>query len=61
MERLIDNAPIPIFYKSIDGKYIIVNTMYADLLGFTKEQMLGKTVFEIAPLGVCRSPKVESL
>lgn len=46
---LINTLPVPVFIKDPDGRYIGCNAALTDFLGLTKEDLLGKTAFEIAP------------
>ena len=47
LQRLIDTIPIPIFYKDTNGIYLGCNQSLAEFLGRPKEDIIGKTVFEI--------------
>jgi len=49
LDTLIQTAPIPFFYKDKDGKYIDVNDMWCEFTGFRKDEILGKSVFDVAP------------
>jgi two-component system, sensor histidine kinase and response regulator len=40
LETLLDNAPIPIFFKDTQGKYIGLNNSYAQMLGFQKSDII---------------------
>ncbi len=44
---VIDALPFPIYYKDLDGKYLGCNKAYAEYVGIDREQLIGKTVFEI--------------
>ena len=44
---IIDNIPFPLFYKDIQGKYLGCNMAFCKYLGKTKQDLIGKTVFEI--------------
>jgi diguanylate cyclase (GGDEF)-like protein/PAS domain S-box-containing protein len=44
---VIDALPFPIYYKDLEGKYLGCNKEYADYLEIEREQLIGKTVFEI--------------
>lgn len=46
---LMDAVPSPLFYKDAQGVYIGSNTAFERYLGLTREQLIGKTVFDIAP------------
>jgi len=48
IKTLIEKAPIAIFYKDIDGKYIGNNEKFEELFGHDKDEILGKNVFDIA-------------
>jgi PAS domain S-box-containing protein len=47
LDYLIDSIPIPIFFKDKEGHYFKVNKAYLEFLGFTREQVLGKTIFDL--------------
>ncbi len=49
-EKLTDSIPYPIFYKDIQGVYIGCNRAFEKCMGKPKEAIIGKTVFDIAPL-----------
>jgi diguanylate cyclase (GGDEF)-like protein/PAS domain S-box-containing protein len=48
-QQLLDAIPVPIFYKDRPGMFRGCNTAYEKFVGMTKEQVVGKTVFDIAP------------
>ncbi|MBK8750293.1 MAG: diguanylate cyclase [Candidatus Competibacteraceae bacterium] len=48
-ETLIDSLPAPVFYKDINGHYLGCNTAYEAVIGLAREQLVGKTVYDIAP------------
>lgn len=47
-ESLIDSIPNPIFYKDVNGKYLGCNQAFASLIGLSKQEVVGKTVYEVA-------------
>jgi PAS domain S-box-containing protein len=49
LQVLIDTIPTPVFYKNAQGLYVGCNTAFQEALGLSKEQILGKTVYDIAP------------
>ena len=49
LQTLLESIPVPVFYKDKDGKYLGVNTLYLELLGLNKEEIIGKSVFEFMP------------
>ena len=48
-QTLIDSIPNPVFYKGVDGKYIGCNEAFAALVGVPKADVVGRSVFEVAP------------
>ena len=48
-QTLIDSIPNPVFYKDVEGKYIGCNEAYAALVGLPKEDVVGRSVYEVAP------------
>lgn len=49
VEQLLDAIPGPLFYKDADGKYLGVNTAFESFYGMSRTQLVGRTVFDIAP------------
>ncbi|PKN87507.1 MAG: hypothetical protein CVU51_05490 [Deltaproteobacteria bacterium HGW-Deltaproteobacteria-1] len=49
LNTLINSIPIPVFYKDRDGRYVGFNKAFETFFGATKEQLVGKTVFDINP------------
>ena len=46
---LMNAIPVPIFYKDKEGRYLGFNKAFEEFHGQTKEEMIGKSVFDIAP------------
>lgn len=46
---MTETMPSPIFYKNKDGVYLGCNTAFENYLGLTKDQIIGKNVYEIYP------------
>lgn len=46
---LLSVFPVPVFYKDANGRYIDVNESFITTFGYQREQVIGKTVFEIYP------------
>lgn len=46
---LIDAIPNPIFYKDTNGIYRGCNKAFEDYLGLTKEEIVGKSVYDLSP------------
>ncbi len=49
VKTLINAIPAPIFYKDKDGRYLGFNTSYEEFYGLSQGELIGKSVFEIAP------------
>jgi PAS domain S-box-containing protein len=49
LQVLIDTIPAPVFYQNAKGLYVGCNQAFETSLGLSKTQIIGKTVFEIAP------------
>ncbi len=49
LQALLNSIPNPIFFKDVNGIYRDCNDAFARYLGFTKDAVIGKTVFDIAP------------
>jgi two-component system, NtrC family, sensor kinase len=48
-QSLIDSLPTPLFYKGTDGVYQGCNQKFAEMLGRSKDEIIGKTVYEVSP------------
>jgi len=51
---LLEALPNPIFYKDADGIYRFCNSAFANFLGLDIENIVGKTVYDIAPLELAK-------
>jgi PAS domain S-box-containing protein len=49
LQTLLEAIPAPVFYKDADGRYLGCNRAFEQCLGFPQEQIIGKTVYAIAP------------
>ena len=49
MEQLIEAIPGPVFYKDCEGRYLGCNQRYVDFLGTSRAELIGGTVYDIAP------------
>ncbi|MBI2750100.1 MAG: EAL domain-containing protein [Burkholderiales bacterium] len=54
VDQLLAAMPSPVFFKSEDGRYLGVNKAFEAFYGVTPEQMVGKTVYDIAPPDLAR-------
>jgi PAS domain S-box-containing protein len=48
-QRLIDALPVPVFYKDAEGRYLGCNRSFEKYFGQEREQITGKSVYEISP------------
>ena len=46
---VIDALPTPIFFKDISGKYLGCNTPFEEYIGMKRDQLIGRTVYDISP------------
>jgi PAS domain S-box-containing protein len=47
--ELVEDGPEPFFLADLDGRYCDVNTAACQLLGYTREELLGKTITDLIP------------
>lgn len=47
LQSILDNTPLIIFIKDLHGKYLLANQSYRSFFDLTKEQIIGKTDFEL--------------
>ena len=48
-EALIEALPVGLALCQMDGKFILVNGAFADIVGRDKEKLIGMTYWEITP------------
>ncbi|GAA0584403.1 sensor histidine kinase [Caenispirillum bisanense] len=53
-QALLDAIPAPVFYRRGDGRYGLVNSAFAAMLGRTREAIVGRTLFDLFPLETAR-------
>jgi two-component system cell cycle sensor histidine kinase/response regulator CckA len=51
-QTLIDTIPSPIFYKNMEGRYIGCNKAFEQFIQRPREEIIGKTVYEMAPKNI---------
>lgn len=49
LQAALDTLPIPIFIKDRNRRYTASNRAFADYLGLAAGEIVGKTVFDVAP------------
>lgn len=54
LQTMIDAIPGPVFYKDVKGAYLGCNTAFERYIGVAREQLVGKTVFELYPEELAR-------
>ena len=47
LQSILDNTPLIIFIKDLEGKYLLTNQSYQSVFDLTKEQIIGKTDFDL--------------
>ena len=50
LQVLIDTIPNPIFYKDVHGRYLGCNSAFEEHLGISRVQLIGRTVYDVAPV-----------
>lgn len=54
LEAMLDKLPYQIWLKDKDGKHIYVNKLFADNIGLHKEDIIGKSDYEIRDVNVAK-------
>jgi PAS domain S-box-containing protein len=49
LQIILDSAPTWIFYKDKENRFVRVNKVFADIMGSSKEQLEGKSLFNLYP------------
>jgi PAS domain S-box-containing protein len=49
LQLLMDTIPNPIFFKDAQGAYLGCNNAFEDYLGVTRQEIVGKTVYDLSP------------
>jgi hemerythrin-like metal-binding protein/PAS domain S-box-containing protein len=50
----IRRATTGIAFKGLDGRFLLINPRYAELLGVPEAEILGRTPEEVLPMDICR-------
>lgn len=48
IKTMIEIIPVPLFYKDRKGSYLGCNKAFEEFIGISKEEIIGKTVYEIS-------------
>ena len=57
-QQLIEAIPNPVFFKDAAGRYLGCNRAFEDYIGTPRDQLVGKTVFDIAPADIADRSQV---
>ncbi|MDS4057847.1 MAG: PAS domain S-box protein, partial [Candidatus Contendobacter sp.] len=49
LNTLLDAIPVPVFYKDAVGRYIGFNEAFTEFYGKKRQELVGKSVFDLAP------------
>ncbi len=55
LQAILDNAAMPIFLKDVAGRYLLINRRYEELFHVTKQNVVGRTDFDIFPPQIAES------
>ena len=55
IQAIIDNASAVIFMKDLEGRYLMINRLWAELFHITREEIVGKTDEEVFPPEMARA------
>lgn len=57
LHTLIESVPVPLFYKDTAGLYLGCNRAFEESLGKHRDDIIGKTVFDMAPPDIAQRYK----
>ena len=49
LQNILDSIPAMIFYKDAENRFLRVNRAFAAMMDMTKDQLEGRSVFDIYP------------
>ena len=52
LEDVMEGSTSPIFLKDLEGKFISINSALERMLGMSRQELKGKTDYDIAPKGL---------
>ncbi len=61
LRELSDAIPNPLYYKDIDGRFLMCNRAFERYSGFSSEEIIGKTVYDIFPPDVAELCHIKDL
>jgi hypothetical protein len=57
LHTLIESIPVPLFYKDTAGRYLGCNQAFEQSLGKARDEIIGKSVFDMAPAEIAQRYK----
>ena len=54
LTTLLESIPMPVFHKNLEGHFVGLNKAFELLIGLPRENLLGKSVFDISPPELAR-------
>ena len=57
LHTLIESVPVPLFYKDTAGRYLGCNQAFEQSLGKGRDEIIGKSVFDMAPAEIAQRYK----
>ena len=58
LDGALDESPVIVWLKDLDGRYVRVNSRFTTFLGTTEEKLLGRTDAELPPADTVDGPRV---
>jgi hypothetical protein len=55
LQAILDNAPVAIYMKDLEGRYVLVNDRFEQLTGVSRHQALGRTPADVHPPSFARA------
>ena len=47
LQGILDNMPMLVYLKDLDGRFLLINQQFREVMGLTDEEVLGRTSFEV--------------
>jgi PAS domain S-box-containing protein/putative nucleotidyltransferase with HDIG domain len=54
LEELLETIPVPVFYKDAQMRYVGCNQAFADAVGHPKDEIIGRTAFDVYPAALAK-------
>ncbi|KWT78354.1 PAS domain S-box protein [Candidatus Magnetominusculus xianensis] len=55
LQKIIDSSPTVIFVKDLAGRYLLINSLYENLFHVSKNEIIGKTDYDIFPIEAAKA------